>query len=193
MSILVLTSDTLIGTPATGNLEYNGQFYGTDSNNARAQIERFTQASVINTTSGTTALFSGIPAWAKKITIGFSSVTYASTSLLMVQLGTSGGLVTSGYTGYAYTPATPASMSTSFLVQAANNSGNAHSGTATLMLVDSANNIWVFSAVGGGVATNTASMAGGRVALSSALTQLQVSTVAGTTFSAGAVNILYEG
>jgi hypothetical protein len=38
MSILVLTSDTLIGTPATGNIEYNGQFFGTDSNASRAQI-----------------------------------------------------------------------------------------------------------------------------------------------------------
>ena len=31
MAQLVLTSDTLAGTPATGTLEYNGQFFGTDS------------------------------------------------------------------------------------------------------------------------------------------------------------------
>jgi hypothetical protein len=43
MSILALTSDTLIGTPATGNLEYNGQFFGTDSNASRAQLQRIVQ------------------------------------------------------------------------------------------------------------------------------------------------------
>ena len=58
---------------------------------------------------------------------------------------------------------------------------------------DSTNNIWAFSASGGGVGSNTASTAGGRVALASVLTQLQISTVAGTTFSAGAVNVLFEG
>jgi len=40
MSILVLTSDTLIGTAAAGNIEYNGQFFGTDSN---AQDQQPTQ------------------------------------------------------------------------------------------------------------------------------------------------------
>ena len=94
-----------------------------------------TYSSTVNTTSGTAALYSSIPSWVKKITIGLSSVTYASTSLLNLQLGTSGGLTTSGYTGYALTPSTTASMSTSFLLQGVNVSGNAHSGIATLFLV----------------------------------------------------------
>jgi len=152
-----------------------------------------TYSSTINTTSGTAALYSSIPSWVKKITVGLSSVTYASTSVLNLQLGTSGGLTTSGYTGYVFTPNTSSAMSASFLLQAGNNSGNAHSGIVTLMLVDSTNNIWAFSCVGGGVGSNTGSMGGGRVALASVLTQLQISTVAGTTFSAGAVNVLFEG
>jgi hypothetical protein len=191
MASLVLTGDTsgqvTIAAPAVAGTNTLTLQAATATNAVN------TYSSTINTTSGTAALYSSIPSWVKKITIGLSSVTYASTSLLNLQLGTSGGLTTSGYTGYAYTPATPASMSTSFLLQGANNSGNAHSGVATLMLVDSTNNIWAFSAVGGGVVTNTASMAGGRVALASVLTQLQISTVAGTTFSAGAVNVLFEG
>jgi hypothetical protein len=43
MSILALTSDTLIGTAAAGNIEYNGQFFGTDSNASRAQLQRIVQ------------------------------------------------------------------------------------------------------------------------------------------------------
>ena len=153
-----------------------------------------TYGSTLNTTSGTTALFSSIPSWAKKLTVGLSSVTYASTSLITIQLGTSGGLVSSGYTGQVYTQNTSAStFTTAFLLQAANGSGTAISGIATLFLVDSTNNIWAFASTVGGVGSSAASMGGGRVALASALTQLQISTVAGTTFSAGAVNILYEG
>jgi len=153
-----------------------------------------TYGSTLNTTSGTTALFSSIPSWAKKLTVGLSSVTYASTSLITIQLGTSSGLVSSGYTGQVYTQNTSASsFSTAFLLQAANSSGSANSGIATLFLVDSTNNIWAFASTVGSVGSSAASMGGGRVALASALTQLQISTVAGTTFSAGAVNILYEG
>jgi hypothetical protein len=153
-----------------------------------------TYSSTINTTSGTAALYSSIPSWAKKITVGLSSVTYASTSLITIQLGTSGGLVSSGYTGQVYTQNTSASsFSTAFLLQAANSSGSANSGIATLFLVDSTNNIWAFASTIGSVGSTAASMGGGRVALASTLTQLQISTVAGTTFSAGAVNTLYEG
>jgi len=96
MSILVLTSDTLIGTPATGNLEYNGQFFGTDSNASRAQMQRITQATVQATTSGTGPFpFTGIPAWAKRITVQFNGVS-ANASFLLVQIG-SGSYTSSGY------------------------------------------------------------------------------------------------
>jgi len=37
MSIVALTSDTLVASPGAGQIEYNGQFYGTDSNASRAQ------------------------------------------------------------------------------------------------------------------------------------------------------------
>jgi hypothetical protein len=61
MSILVLTSDTLIGTPATGNIEYNGQFFGTDSNASRAQLQRIVLSTAVASTSGTSIDFTSIP------------------------------------------------------------------------------------------------------------------------------------
>jgi hypothetical protein len=60
MSILALASDTLIGTPATGNIEYNGQFFGTDSNSSRAQLQRITQGTAVASTSGTSIDFTSI-------------------------------------------------------------------------------------------------------------------------------------
>jgi hypothetical protein len=192
MASLTLTGDTsgqvTIAAPAVAGTNTLTLQAATATNAVN------TYGSTLNTTSGTTALFSSIPSWAKKITVGLSSVTYASTSLITIQLGTSGGLVSSGYTGQVYTQNTSASsFSTAFLLQAANSSGSANSGIATLFLVDSTNNIWAFASTIGSVGSTAASMGGGRVALASALTQLQISTVAGTTFSAGAVNILYEG
>ena len=74
MSILALTSDTLIGTPATGNIEYNGQFFGTDSNASRAQLQRIVRSTAQNSTSGTSIDFTGIPAWVEKITVMFNGL-----------------------------------------------------------------------------------------------------------------------
>ena len=85
MSILVLTSDTLIGTPATGNIEYNGQFFGTDSNASRAQMQRITLGTAVASTSGTSIDFIGLPAWIKRITVMFQGVSTNSTSNHLIQ------------------------------------------------------------------------------------------------------------
>jgi hypothetical protein len=61
MSILALTSDTLIGTAAAGNIEYDGQFFGTDSNASRAQLQRFVWSTAVSPTSGTSLDFTGYP------------------------------------------------------------------------------------------------------------------------------------
>jgi len=82
MSILVLTSDTLIGTPATGNIEYNGQFFGTDSNASRAQLQRIVQATAVASTSGTSIDFTGLPSWIKRVTVMFSGVSLRQLDLL---------------------------------------------------------------------------------------------------------------
>jgi hypothetical protein len=89
MSILVLTSDTLIGTPATGNLEYNGQFFGTDSNASRAQIQRIASGTAVNSTSGTSIDFTSLPAWIKRITVMLVGVSTNGTSDPILRLGTS--------------------------------------------------------------------------------------------------------
>jgi len=50
------------------------------------------------TTSGSTKDFTGIPAWAKKITLSLNEVQSSSDSF-MTQLGDSGGIESAGYTG----------------------------------------------------------------------------------------------
>lgn len=53
------------------------------------------------TASGTQVNFTDIPNWVKRITVMFNGVSTNGTSLMQVQVGTSGGVVSSGYTSTA--------------------------------------------------------------------------------------------
>jgi hypothetical protein len=196
MSILKLTSDTLAGSPAAGEIEYNGQFFATDSNNARAQMQRFVQETS-KTASGTSVDFTGIPAWVKRITVMFSGVSTSGTSVPLIQLGDSGGIENTGYSGTSSnitTAVTTASYTTGFGIGSANASTQLKGGSIILTLIDSASNLWAASGViGRGDADGTA-VTGGYKALSSVLTQIRITTVNCTdTFDAGSINIIYEG
>jgi hypothetical protein len=195
MSILVLTSDTLIGTPATGNLEYNGQFYGTDSNASRAQLQRITQGTSVASTSGTSIDFTGLPAWVKRITVMLKGVSTNGTSLVVVRAGTSGGFVASGYVGANWmSNANNTAYSTGLLVGALGAANYVFSGFVTLALQDSSTNTWTSSTIVGDSGGVNVSQGGGYISLSGTLTQIRITTVNGTdTFDAGSINILYEG
>ena len=192
MSILALTSDTLIGTPATGNLEYNGQFFGTDSNASRAQLQRIVRATAVSA-SGTAITFSGIPAWAERITIMLSGISLSGTANLQIQIG-SGSALTSGYVGQTWLGNTNnASYTSGFLLSATSLATYVYYGHATLTNITS--NSWVFSAAAG-VTTAGAAVTGGgsNTTLGGALDRVIITTSNGTdTFDAGTVNIIYEG
>ena len=194
MSILALTSDTLIGTPATGNLEYNGQFFGTDSNASRAQLQRIVQATAVASTSGTSIDFTGLPAWVKKITVMLNAVSTSGTSLYRIQLG-SGSVQTTGYVSESVAAGAGNSLNNStagfdFFGGAIT---YALSGSITFTLLGS--NIYVASGVLVNVTTSAFVLSiAGAVTLSGALDRVRITTVNGTdTFDAGSINILYEG
>jgi len=195
MSAIVLTSETLIGTPAPGNIEYNGQFFGTDSNASRAQLQRIVQGTVV-TASGTSVDFTSLPAWIKRITVMLQGITTNGSSPPIMRLGTSGGFVTSGYaSGGIYTGATTGSgnRTDSLLI-----SGNAFDASATLhghaVLTNISGNAWVQSFVLGQSNSAYAVMGGGSITLSGTLTQVRITTANGTdAFDAGSINIMYEG
>lgn len=196
MSILVLTSDTLIGTPASGNLEYNGQFYGTDSNASRAQMQRVTQGTAVASTSGTSIDFTGLPAWCKKITVMFSGVSTNSTSNWLIQLGDSGGVETTGYdaVGLYLNASTTNYTSTAGFILPAQNASSLYSGFVTLNQLSSSSNIWTaFGSLCWNIGAPVLQTTGSKT-LSGALDRVRITTVAGTnTFDAGSINIMYEG
>ena len=196
MSILALTSNTLV-TAAAGQIEYNGQFFGTDSAASRAQLQRITQGTAVASTSGTSIDFTALPAWVKKITVMLSGVSVSSTSSILVQLGT-GATPTYTITGYAgggvrFGASTlgGASFTTGFGL---NNTGAAALIGGSITITNVTGNTWSASGSAGSADTGTLVMVtGGSIALAAALTAVRITTNGADTFDAGSVNILYEG
>jgi hypothetical protein len=193
MSILVLTSDTLIGTPATGNLEYNGQFFGTDSNASRAQLQRIVRATAVASTSGTSIDFTSIPSWVKRITVMLGGVSVSGSSIPLIQLGTTSGVVATGYVSGAWTGNTTTTAQT-IGFGLAGIGGASNDFTGNVIICVNGNNLWTSSHVLYQNVGATIAMGGGRIALGGTLDRVRITTVNGTdTFDAGTINILYEG
>jgi len=149
------------------------------------------------TTSGTTASFTGIPSWAKRVTLMMNGVITNGTSPILLQVG-SGSTTSSGYSSYgiaAYASGNSSTTSTAgFLLNSTANqaSTTAYYGNIQLALLTS--NTWVCNySLGINAGGATASGGGGSIALSGALDRVILTTVTGTqTFTAGSINILYE-
>ena len=195
MSILVLTSDTLIGTPATGNIEYNGQFFGTDSNASRAQMQRITQGTAVASTSGTSIDFTGLPAWVKRITVMFYGVSTNGTSFPRIQIG-AGSIQSSGYLGVGVQFA----VSSSAALATGAGGFDIPSGAATAVLTGHSvltnitGNTWVMSGFLAKTETAYGFSIGGNVVLSGTLDRVRITTVNGTdAYDAGSINLLWEG
>jgi hypothetical protein len=143
------------------------------------------------TTSGTAVGFTGIPSWAKRITLLLNVVSASGGNNLLVQIG-SGSYTTTGYVSTAfYATTTPStnSVTNGFLIRS-DNAGNNIFGAMTLSSFGA--NLWVETWTGGGTSNNQVYAGGGLVTLSGALDRVQLITTSTDTFDAGSINILYE-
>lgn len=142
-------------------------------------------------TSGTAITFGGIPAGTKRITVMFDELsTNTGATSVLLRLGDSGGIETTGYV--SYTTGTT-SATDGFLVTDESNAADKRSGIITLALMDAATFKWVASGSIGASNTPTADAIGGVKSLSAELTQISITTAAGTaTFDNGSINIQYE-
>jgi len=141
------------------------------------------------TTSGTSVTFTGIPSWAKRITVIFNGVSTNGTSNYQIQVG-SGSVTTTGYTCGSYDGATGLTATTGFLIRSSNASFT-FCGLAILTNVSS--NTWTAST--NLIRTNDGgmSLSSGNISLGGTLDRVVITTVNGTdTFDAGSINILYE-
>jgi len=175
---ITLTSPVIAGTP-TG-------------------VGVLTSGTAVASTSGTSIDFTSIPSWVKRITVMINGVSTNGSSISQVQLGTSGGIQTSGYTGsVGYIQNANSSgasvLSAGFLFSSLAGATVVFSGSIILSLLDTASGIWVCSGVVSRSDAAVPSMLGGVKTLSGTLDRVRITTVNGTdTFDAGSVNILYE-
>ncbi len=149
------------------------------------------------TTSGTAITFTGIPAGVRRVSVMLIGISTTGTSFPMIQFGTSGGFETSGYIG-AVSRVSAGSQASStfasgFYLQAGWTGTTVLSGVITFTIESISNNRWAASGAFGMSDLSDASFCGGYKALSSALTQLRLTTILGTdTFDLGEMNISYE-
>ncbi len=153
------------------------------------------QGTAVASTSGTSIDFTGIPSWVKRITVMWAGVSSNGASNIIVQIGSSGGIKTSGYIGagtsFAGAGATIA-MSTGFLTSVDTAATQTRNGSSVLTKLS--DNVWTYTSIlGNPNATIGILWAGGQADLGATLDRVRITTVNGTdTFDAGLVNILYE-
>lgn len=148
----------------------------------------------VASTSGTSIDFTGIPSWAKRITVMFSGVSTSGTSNWLIQIGDSGGIETTGYGSSGSRGAsTIASVnSTAGYILPLADATTPMSGSITISSLTG--NTWVASGILGADNTAYFLFTGGTKTTSATLDRVRITTANGTdTFDAGSINILYEG
>jgi hypothetical protein len=155
----------------------------------------FVRGTQVASTSGTSIDFTGIPSWAKRITVLFNGVSLSGTTSFLIQVGTGGVATTTGYVSGSSRVWTSVNVytSTSGHIYGSDQAGFTWYGSTTITNISSNN--WVFTGILGNVAGSTPmTMQGGSsVSLGGALNMVRITTVNGTdTFDAGSINILYE-
>ena len=182
------TSGTFSSTPADGSI-------------TPAKLSQpFTSGTAQNSSGGTAIDFTGIPSWAKRITVMLNGVSTNGTSPVVARLGTSGGIVSTSYFGSAGGCLNGASP---LVVSLANGDGlyiapdgNASYGRHGQILISNiTSNSW--SMVFNGSDDGSLRSFWGCVShsnLGGVLDRVQITTVGGAnTFDAGSINIMYEG
>lgn len=154
------------------------------------------QGTAQNSTSGTSIDFTGIPSWAKRITVMLSGVSTNGASIVQVQLGST-TFTTTGYSQVGQTTSTSGSATTSgattgFII-GPNSILSGAVRTGTIVFSNLSSNTWVGFGAGADTANTTVWLTNGSIGLSGALDRVRITTVNGTdTFDAGSINIMYE-
>jgi len=159
----------------------------------------FTSGTAVASTSGTSIDFTSLPSWVKRLTCIFNGVSVNSSSPPIIQLGTSAGVVTSGYVNTAGTIATTNNTTrgtafTTGISVTQNGSAGGYSYTGSIVFVTIGSNAWVASGVINNPGNPEVGITAGAVSLGGTFDRVRFTTLNGTdTFDAGSVNILYEG
>ena len=153
-----------------------------------------TSGTAVASTSGTSIDFTGIPSWAKRVTVMFNGVSTNGTSKLIVRIGTGGTPTTSGYIGQSsivYSAVATTSETSGFPIYY---DTATYTITGSIVIQNISGNIWVMNGCGSSAGgTAFIWISGGNISLAGVLNVVRITTVNGTdAFDAGSINILYE-
>lgn len=146
--------------------------------------------------TGTSVDFTGIPSWAKRVTVLFDGVSTNGTSQIVIYIGDSGGLETTGYnSGAAFGPGGGqfSNSGAGFILEPATALSAAGQRWGSMVIERLTGNTWVARMNMYSSAQGIAVYGGGAKTLSDVLDRVRISTLGGTdTFDAGTINITWE-
>jgi hypothetical protein len=184
------TSATFTTSGITGNLTGNvtGNLTGSLTQGGSLTF------ATTQTATGTAVDFTGIPSWAKRITVILSGVSTSGTSFVELRIG-AGSISSTGYLGagvYVVPPGVGGNASTSGFQIPGQAGSNIRSGICILTKQQS--DLWIAAFNGTYIDITGSFSGGGNITLSGVLDRIRITTVDGTdTFDAGTINICYEG
>lgn len=150
----------------------------------------------VKNATGTAVDFTGIPSWVKRVTVLLNEVSTNGTTNVLVQVGTSSGVITTGYVSVsgrqtANTSYTTGDSTVGFHVQTA---VATETKTVVMTLYSMGGNSIIGSWVGKR-ASNESIYGSGSISIgASPLDRIRITTANGTdTFDAGIINLLLEG
>ena len=185
------STTTIVGTDATQTLTNK-----TLGSGLVMDVSAITSGTaVVAVTDFTTAAnFTGIPSWVKRITVILEGVSLSGSDNIIVQLGDSGGLETTGYLGAAgYSIQSGTTQSANFTTGFGFYVGDAARVVHAIIQIDNVTgNKWVAGSSGGFSNAAAFSNGGGSKTLSATLDRVTVTRTGTNTFDAGTINIMYE-
>lgn len=158
-------------------------------------LSKISNSTAVALTNQTAVDFTGIPAWANRVTIMLAGVSTNGTSALLARLGTSGGVEATGYLGGSTQGTTTTVSSTNETTGVALTQGAVPTvvinGAITLQKVSG--NTWVASGVVSRSDVPASSLIGSSKTLAGVLDRVRITTANGTDqYDAGTVNISWE-
>ena len=180
-------------TSGAVEIQTNGTTVATINSNGTVVIPTVTNGTAVATTSGTAVDFTSIPSGVKRISMMFNQVSCNGTAPRLIQIGTSGGLVTSGYisSGAHAGAAQSGLVSTAgFLMGAGGAVLDKTVGIVTIQTLGS--NIWAMESSTADGTAQYIKVGGGSITLGGVLDRVRLSTTSGATFDHGSVNIAWE-
>lgn len=194
---LVLKQSANPAPTAEGAIEWDTDddalVVGDGSGQKRFRPSGISRATAVVAT-GVAVDFTGIPSWARRVTVLLDGVSTNGTSTPIVQIGDSGGIEVSNYAGATTTLASTAATtgwSSGAVIRSVWAAASVVSGRITIENIGG--NTWVFSLSLAQTDNTVVLVGGGSKTLSDILTQIRVTTAGGSdTFDAGAINVFWE-